>query len=127
MAMPPSPMPGAPPAPPPAAMGGAPPDDMAGTEDAGAGEPEVVATILKNPDGKYALQIGDEPEEPGMGEEGGAPPEAPKTFDSPQELVRALLPLLNGTDAAEAAFVGAGKGGMGGPPPGGPKPPPMGM
>ncbi len=102
MALPPSPMPAAAPM-------GAPADapaDMpmeAGAEE--GAEPEVVATILKNPDGSYALTIGDEPEA-GM-EEGGAPAAEPKTFGTPQALLKGVMELLNPAEDAEKSF---GKG-----------------
>lgn len=126
MALPPAaaPTPGAPPVPPPAI--GAPMADAPMEED--AAEPEVVATILKNADGSYTLQKGDEPEED-LGAAPGAPPAEPTSEDFPDAsaLMRGLMGLLESTSGAEEAFVGAGKGDMGAPPAGGPPKPPMGM
>lgn len=129
MALPPAaaPTPAASPVPPPAmAAPAAPADDMAGEEPTEEGEPEVVATILKNSDGTYTLQAGDEPED-----ETGAPMGEPTgdTFDTPQALVRGLIGLLEGGSGAEEAFGEGFKGGRGadmGGAPAGPKPP-MGM
>lgn len=136
MALPPSPMP-----PPGPAAGGAPPDMMGGAgPDPDAGNPdeetenEVIATICRSPDGKFLLYAGDEPEE---GEaDGGMPPSgaagaaggeeaapAPQTFDTPGELLRALMPLLDaGTAGAEDAFMGASKSNTAPEPAGAPMP-----
>ena len=146
MAMPPTPAPAGPPPGAPAAppdMGAAPPDDMGDEtgDDTGAdegGEDTVIATICRTSDGKLKLYSGDEPEED-EGDEGGAPspggmppggpgepaggeeaaPEA-QTFDTPQALIRALIPMLDeGTKGAEAAFAGVPSrtGGMAAKPP----------
>lgn len=72
------------------------PIDAAAEEGA---EPEVVATILRGPDGGYILVTGDEPE-PGM--EGEAPAGTP--FDTPQALMKGIMELLNPAEGAETSF-----------------------
>lgn len=116
MALPPSPA--AAPAPGDAALAdaGGVPVDMPADD---AGGDEVVATILRTADGKYKLVAGDEPEVGGempAGGAGGAPegeaagPEA-QTFDSPGQLMQALMPLLDeGTKGAEDSFGRAFRG-----------------
>ncbi len=105
MALPPTPTPAAAPmgAPDPAAPAGDMPMDTAPAEDA---EPEVIATILKGPDGGYILVTGDEPE-PGM--EGGEAP-AGTPFKSPQDLMKGIMELLNPTEGAEESFGKAFRG-----------------
>lgn len=120
-AAPPVPPMGAPP-------GGAPPmDDMAPDEGDGADEPKVVATILKNADGSYTVEKGDEPEAGDM--EGAAPADGATggpsltNLASWQDVARAVISLDPDAKGAEDAFRGAGKGGgMGAGPPGMGKP-----
>lgn len=96
----------------------APEDDMA--EDAG-GEPEVVGTLLKYPDGTFGLQKGDEPEEGEMDMEPSAEPEK---FKSWQDLVRGVIAMDPAGSAAEDAFRAAGKNSQNMPSPQEPSGPP---
>lgn len=130
MAMPPTPA-AAPAAAPGAAAGadptmaaGTPPDDMGAPDDAGDDE-EVLFTVKGKPSGPYTLIQGDEDDE-NEGAEGddtgapggpptaamGAPPSAGgddegQTFDTPQELMKAIMMMLESGSGAEEAF-GAG-------------------
>ena len=135
MALPPSPVPsGASPIPPPG-MGAGPMDaePMDAPEGEEGGEPEVVATILKNSDGTYTLLQGDEPEPAGeeMAGAPGEPPAAPQgqDFDTAPALIRGIIAMLDEDGGAEDAFAGgfaAGKGPSMGASAGGPPKPPMG-
>lgn len=114
MALPPSPAAAPVDAPPPDMAADGAPDDMA-MEDTG-GADEVIATICRTADGQFKLYSGDEPEDGaempagGAGEPAGgesAAPE-PQTFDTPQAVMRAIMPLLDASTAgADDAF---GKG-----------------
>lgn len=125
MAMPPTPVP----APTPAA--GAAPADMApatsgvapGDADEGA-EPDVILTVCKDPAGGFTLYKGDEPEEDegAVSAAAGASPGAAAApagdegesegqhFDSPQELLRGIMELLNSDSGADDAFAAGFKG-----------------
>ena len=90
------------------APGAAPADlPMEGAPEEMAAEPEVVATVLRGPEGGYILIAGDEPEA-GMEGEAGAPAGTP--YETPQLLMRALMELLSPTDGAEASFGKAFRG-----------------
>lgn len=105
MAMPPTPA-AAPMAPaddmPPAAGAAAPGADM-GEADEGA-EPPVLFTVMGPPEGPYQLVAGDEPEG-----EGAMAADAP-SFATPQELMKAIMALLNPDKGAEDAFAGGFSG-----------------
>lgn len=87
--------------------GGAPPpaaDDATGAGD----QPEVFATILKTPDGKFILVDGDEPEGGEMGDgEPGAMDQA--GVDGPT-LLKQLMAKIEGGGGAEASFGKAFRG-----------------
>ncbi len=134
MALPPAaaPSPAGPSPVPPPAIGAPMADAPMDAPEEDAGEPEVVATILKNADGSYTLMKGDEPEEDMEAAPGATPAEpTSEDFETPQALMRGLMTLLEGGSGAEEAFEGGFKGGrgsdMGAPPAGGPPKPPMGM
>lgn len=107
-------------APPPDDTGAPPPDDQ------GAAQPEVFATILLTPDGKYILVDGDETEPGEMGEgEAGAMDQA--GVDGPTVLKQLMAKMQGGEGGAEQSFgkgfrgepdMTAAKGPPAGPPPG---------
>lgn len=86
----------------PAMAAGAPPDDMGAADE--AMEPPVLFTVMGKPGGPYTLMAGDEPE--GEGEAAAAAP----SFDTPQELMRAIMALLNNQGGAEDSFAKGFKG-----------------
>lgn len=67
-------------------------DEAAMTPDAA---PAVICTILKNPDGTYALVAGDEPE---PGAEGGGTEAPGQSYDSIGQLLKGVLDIVQ-TDA----------------------------
>ena len=91
-----------------APAGGDAPADM--PMDDAAPEGEVVATIMRMPDGTYSLTAGDEmgPGEPA--EAGEAPAPEPQMFDTPQALLKGVMMLLNDSGAAEDSFAKGFKG-----------------
>lgn len=110
MALPPTPAPAAGPAAgaDPTMAGGAPPDDMGAAEGAEAPEMDCILTVCKDPNGGFMLYKGDEPEEGGE-----AAPEGEgqgQHFDSPQELMRGIMLVLNSDGDAEASFGKAFRG-----------------
>ena len=88
---------------PPADMGAEPMADEGTEAPDESMEPAVLFTVLGPPEGPYVLMSGDEPEG-----EGAAAADAPK-LATPQELMRAIMALLNPDKGAEDAFVGASK------------------
>ena len=97
---------------------GAPPDAAGADDEAGEGaEPPVLFTVMGDPAGPYTLVKGDEDEagEGGDAGAGGAPPAdmdnaEGQTFDTPQELMKAIMGLLNNQGGAEASFAKGFKG-----------------
>lgn len=93
---------------PPMAPDQMPPDDEATeAQSAPEDEGEVVATIMRMPDGTYSLTPGDEAEPNEPAEAGAAPAPEPQMFDTPQALIKGLMDLLNEGTGAEESF---GKG-----------------
>ncbi len=73
--------------------------DMAAPPDAdapAAAGPTVLATIMQNADGSFQLTKGDEAE-PGEGAEGASPGQS---FDSPGQLLKAVLDIIQGAQNA---------------------------
>lgn len=116
MALPPTPAPAAGPAAgaDPTMAGGAPPDDMGAAEGAEAPEMDCILTVCKDPNGGFMLYKGDEPEEGAEPAAPGAPPaegeDQGQHFDSPQELMRGIMQLLNSDEGAESSFAKGFKG-----------------
>ncbi len=84
------------------------PGDMPPAGEAPAAQPEVFATILRTPDGKFLLVDGDEPEggemgagEPGMMDQAG--------IDGPA-LLKQLMAKIEGGNGAEEGFAAGFKG-----------------
>lgn len=110
MALPPTPTPAAGPAAgaDPTMAPGAPPADMGAAEGAEAPEMDCILTVCKDPNGGFMLYKGDEPEE---GAEAAPEGEGQgQHFDSPQELMRGIMQLLNNDEGAESSFAKGFKG-----------------
>lgn len=91
----------------PTMAGGAPPDDMGAAGDE-APEMDCILTVCKDPNGGFMLYKGDEPEE---GAEAAPEGEGQgQHFDSPQELMRGIMLVLNNDEGAESSFAKGFKG-----------------
>lgn len=88
----------------PTMAGGAPPDDMGAAAPDDGGEMPVLFTVMGKPGGPYSIAAGDEPE--GEGDMAASMP----TFQTPQELMKAIMGLLNNEGGAEASFGKAFRG-----------------
>lgn len=88
----------------PTMAGGAPPDDMGAAGDAEGGEMPVLFTVMGKPGGPYSITAGDEPE--GEGDMAASMP----MIQTPQELMKAIMGLLNNEGGAEDSFAKGFKG-----------------